>query len=292
MNNAPLTPEELEWAKQNAAVIRTAMASSVKDEAHHEAPEDAVQRATHFLTRSISRKIARVNAKEREVNDRIALYKRIAAGDSSEIDWVAEYLPEAEEALPKIAAHKSALEEKLASLRRDPERCFLPLGTVVRFAERTYVEDSLELGDRRKDYPVPGSVGVVTGLNLEDEYFLRVTMRREFTDGWENARHPGPEQPPTFYIDPDMVEVIGYGSLPDGSEYTGYGFVQTHESEDEDEEAEMILEADGFFWRLQDFGGTQGIECLGAYEDIAEMEWISGPVDQFRPLASRGPKPR
>lgn len=47
----------------------------------------------------------------------------------------------------------------------------------------------------------------------------------------------------------------------------------------------MVLEADGYFWRLHDFGGTQSIEVLQAYEDITEMSWLTGPLPQYLPQA-------
>ncbi len=289
MTDSKLTDEELEWAKQNAAVVRAAMSAVPKKPVSEEYPSDGIEKAVMLLTRSISKKLSKIERKENELIDRVARYRKIATSESPDSrvigeEWLADYLPEAEKEIRKFAAHRAALEAKLARLRDDPEGCFLPLGTVVRFAHLHPYEDSLELTDRRKDYPVAGSIGVVTRLNYRDECFLGVSMRRKFKNGWNDTFHPDSERTQTFIVDPEMLEVIGYATLPDGSEYRGYDFIETHEREndDDDRDPEMILEADGFFWRLHDFGGTQGIECLQAYDDIAEMSWIRGSIERFR----------
>jgi hypothetical protein len=282
-----LTAEELEWAKQNSDIVRAAMAAAPKNATTEEYPSEGIDKAAMLLTRSITKKLAKINAKETELEESIARYREIAASesaDSREIGegWLADNLPVAEKAGRKFAFHKAALEAKLVRLRDDPEGCFLPLGTIVRFARVQPYEDSLELTDRRKDYPIAGSVGVVTRLNYRDECFIGVSMRRKFKTGWNDTYHPNYENTPTYIVDPEMLEVLGYATLPDGSEHHGYDFIETHEREREGDDAEMVLEADGFFWRLHDFGGTQGIECLQAYDDISKMSWLRGAIEQFR----------
>jgi len=300
MPSNELTPEELEWAKRNAGAVRSAMAAS-GDRKSDDMPSDPVQKAAALLTRSITKKLGQIERKEGELAARIDRYRKLAACESPDIRanaerWLAEDLPRAEKEATLFEVHRKALEEKLSRLRDDPASCFLPIGTIVRFARSPSHRDSLGLTDHRKDYPVKGSVGVVTRLNYRDECFLGVTMRRDFKDGWGSVFLPDDDRMPTYIVDPEMLEVVGHATLPDGTEYKGYGFVETHEREDGfgGDDAEMILEADGFFWRLHDFGGTQGIECLQAYEDIAEMSWIKGPLPCFEPPSTGckgGPHP-
>jgi hypothetical protein len=52
-----------------------------------------------------------------------------------------------------------------------------------------------------------------------------------------------------------------------------------HGSIGDKQETEMVLEADGLFWRLHDFGGTQSVECLRSCKSLSEMPWITGPIE-------------
>ncbi len=111
-------------------------------------------------------------------------------------------------------------------------------------------------------------------------------MRREYKVGWgEDIYCPDEDRLATYRVDPEMLDVLGYAKLPDGSEYHGYGFIETHIRKQSrissGEDKEMILEADGFYWRFHDFGGSQGIECMQAFEDMSEMSWIKGPLPEF-----------
>jgi hypothetical protein len=103
---------------------------------------------------------------------------------------------------------------------------------------------------------------------------------------------------PTFLVDPEKVEVVAHGTLPDGSPCLSYGYVPTYRRNEEwarrypssDRETEMIIQADGFFWRLHDFGGTQGIECLQAFKGIEQMPWVGELIVADGPEAgSSGP---
>lgn len=104
---------------------------------------------------------------------------------------------------------------------------------------------------------------------------------------------------PTYFVDPEMLAVEEYGRLPDGTEYRGYGFHPTHLREPEKDGkpggVEMVLEAGGHFWRFHDFGGTQSIEALQAFDHMDEMSWIEGPLEHYtgsRQITSDGLKPR
>jgi hypothetical protein len=86
-----------------------------------------------------------------------------------------------------------------------------------------------------------------------------------------------------------MLEVEEYARLPDGNEFLGYGFHPTHlrtPENNENQGVEMVLEAREHFWRFHDFGGTQSIEALQAYENIDEMSWIEGPLEQYAKRAN------
>lgn len=187
--------------------------------------------------------------------------------------------------------HGDALRAKVARLRDDPLSMFLPLGTVVRFADDPSYPDSLSVGRRSMGggYPVAGSVGVVTRLNHDAEFPMAVSLRREFTTRSGDRFAPDYERFATYFVDPAGIEVVGPGLLPDGTPCESYGFVPTHERlDDEDEEGpEMVLLADGHHWRFHDFGGKQAIEALQAFDRMDEMPWVGDPVEAY--VAPAGP---
>ena len=291
-----LTPEELAWVTRNPEAVRTAMKAAKSGRETRVLPDDPVDRSVALLTASIAKQLRAIDRKAVEIRERIADYQEMARSVRPETASLGtarleEHREEYAETLMACERHVAALKGKIERMERDPESCFLPIGAIVRFVGVPSYSDSTSLTDTRKDYPVAGSVGVVSRLNGRNEYFLGVTMRREFSVGWKDTITPTYERMVTYTVDPDMLEVVGYANLPDGSEYHGYGYVETHEREDEDEERqEMVLEADGFFWRFHDFGGEQGMEVLQAYEDIAEMSWLGEPLPRFRQTVDTAPK--
>lgn len=288
-----LTQEERDWAMENPDAVREAMKAVRKNRAAEVLPDDPIERATHLLKDEIAKKLRGVQRAADDSRERIERYRSYAASDRPEVaemgkNWLESSLGEYETTIRNCEEHLAGLRRKLERLADDPESCFLPIGTVVKFIGLPEYRDSTALGDdSRLDYPVVGSVGVVSRLNGRDEHFLGVTMRREFKTGYRSVVSPTSDRTITYRADPEMFEILGYGTLPDGSEYRGYGYIQTHQ--DDEDEAEMVLEADGFFWRFHDFGGNQGMEVLDAYEDIAEMGWLGEPLPIFTQEKKKGP---
>jgi len=167
-------------------------------------------------------------------------------------------------------------------LETDPASMFLPIGTVVRFTDAPTYANSLGYSDVGKAYPVPGSIGVVTGLEHGAEWPINVSLRRPFKCGYGDQYEPDYDRVPTFRVDPDKVEVVEPGMLPGGRPCESYGYVATHARTEGsfvlDEKDEMIIEADGFFWRFAAFDDGR-LEAMQAYERIEEMTWVAGPLE-------------
>ncbi|MBY3433208.1 hypothetical protein HFN89_03300 [Rhizobium laguerreae] len=298
---AGYSQEELAWLEANRETVRAMMAASPKRMAAvRDEIADPVTRAAKGLTSTMKSNLHRIDAKAQEVIQTIEAYRgyiehdRLAAKEQSAsfLDYVATRGPDQ---LASLAAHKEALVGKIEALRNDPGSCFLPIGTVVSFVGVPTYADGLSLADDRKSYPVEGSVGVVTRIRQEGEYALGVSMRKPFQDGWNMYCEPEYDRMPTYKVDRNMLEVVGYGLLPNGDEYHGFGFQATYARRQPDlidgDTTEMVLEADGHFWRFHDFGGEQSIEALQAFDDLAEMSWLGEPLFEAKRTQPSGPKP-
>lgn len=189
-------------------------------------------------------------------------------------------LQETKAEISAIDARISQLQTKIGILQTTPEVAFLPLGTVVEFVG---TPDHPTIG-----YPKAGTIGVVTQLETNAEYFLGVSIARNFVDDAGNEFNPDSNSFPTYRADPGMLKVLSYGRLPGGEDCKHFGFVATHSREDK-KKHEMIVLADDRYWRLHNFA-DRGVEALQSYENFAEMTWLDRdtfdpeePEADFRP---------
>jgi hypothetical protein len=299
MAGQPLTVEEQAWANENAEAVRALMRKTSRPVAET-LPEDPLEAASISHLKSLQKLRTKLMSDMERKRSSLERYVKMVknAQNEGDLDFAETLLEEKtllEGEVAKFQQHLEALARKIEALQADPKTTFLPLGAVVRFVGIPKYENSLSLSDDRKSYPVAGSIGVVTGLNRKGEYPISVSMRNEFKDGWGCAVYPGCDRLPTYFVDPEMLSVEEYGRLPDGTEYRGYGFLPTHVREPEkgDEQGvEMVIEAGGHFWRFHDFGGTQSIEALQAFDRLDEMIWIEGPLEHYvsdSPISSPRP---
>lgn len=245
--------------------------------------KDSLAGAAEALVAHIENIRASISEKEKSAQERIQRYQRMhdrAAADGRHeeaaewIDTIEHYRGGLDS---RMQPHREALEAKLSRLREAPETMFLPLGTVVRFTEAETYPNCMDLSDGRgKRYPVAGSIGVVTRLSRDSEFPIAVSMRRPYKDGWNDEYLPDFDRMPTYFVDPDKIEVVGAGLLPDGSASEAYGFQATHRWVEDSGRSEMIVEADGFLWRFQPINGVT--ECGQAFEDMSELSWLGEPI--------------
>lgn len=288
-NIKPFTAEEQAWIKANSEQIlkfiqQQAVSAIEKDD------DEPIISAVTDLTASISQIIANISRKAHEDENTLKEYENMAASHDEGVSaygkkLLKEQKLQIEMSLERYKEHTQSLVRKRERLRDDPKSEFLPIGTIVRFEGVPNYVNSLQFIDDRQRYPVVGSIGVVTGLSHTGEYSLSVSMRKPFKDGYGDLYEPEYDRMPTYRVDRSMLSIIGYGKLPDGNDYLGYGFQATHTRKTpkfpDENRNEMILECDGHFWRFHDFGGTQSIEALHAYENLEEMPWIDGPREEY-----------
>lgn len=291
-SNTPLTPEEEAWARANAEKIRELMQAQTGVIVKDQKPSSPVESAAKDMITHIRKQLSKIENEIARKKKSLSLYERLEASDDEDTAaYARSEKSEIEEAIGKFNQHADALNRKLEVLEKRPIDAFLPIGTIVRFEGVPDYANSLSLSDSRKSYPIPGTIGVVTGLAHDSEYALAIGVRKEFKDGWNCTYVPNYDRFPVYKADRSMLTVVGYGKLPDGTDYEGYGFHPTHIRQKDKinpGRQEMVLECDGHFWRFHDFGGKQSIEAQQAYEDIEEMTWIVGPREEY--AGGSGPK--
>lgn len=296
MAGQPLTAEEQAWANENAEAVRALMKRKGK-QAPATLPDDPLEAATLSLSNSMRQLSYQITSDMERKRSSFERHARMVSdaetsGDAEFAEWLSKEKTLLEGEIAKFEQHLVALARKIEALKADPQTSFLPLGTVVRFIGVPDYENSLSLSDDRKSYPVAGSIGVVTRLNRKGEHPISVSMRNEYKTGWGDTVYPDYDRMPTYFVDPGMLAVEEYGRLPDGNEYLGYGFHPTHIRKPErngEQGVEMVLEAEGHFWRFHDFGGTQSVEALQAFDHMDEMSWIEGPLEQYASQATLKP---
>jgi hypothetical protein len=289
-----LSPEELEWVYNNIETVRAVMkGQSTPDDFSKNVPDPsplAVVKA--HLQGNLKKKLQKIEKSRADFQENMVRFKRYLNEGTPELKvYAEERIAElaSDDFELNAASHIEVLQLKLELLDVDPAQVFLPIGTIVRIIGVPEYRDVTRLSDDRNNYPVVGSIGVVVSLHGSNDMPIGVAFRDEYKDGWGTTNYPDYDRVPTYRVEREMLEVVGYSLLPDGTEYKGYGYEQTHyrnEKFGRDDKFEMILEGAGYFWRLHDFGGTQGIELLQAQDSMEEYSWIEGPIEKYRGGAS------
>lgn len=284
MAELELSAEEIAWIAENRETIRNLMsASPTRRKAIRDELADPLERAARGLASSIRSRLQEIEVSVKETQSRLQFGRELIEQNREEgkapramdVEYVENRGPAS---LAALLARKSHLERKLRLLGKHREAVFLPLGTVVRFVGVEAHGERTGLGEDALSYPVDGSVGVVTRIAQKGQHGLSVSMRRPFKDGWGTEFEPQDDVLPTFKVDREMLAVVSYARLPNGEEYHGYGFVPTYAPKSETDDPEMILDADGHYWRFHDYGGEQSVEALQAFESLDEMPWIGEPT--------------
>jgi hypothetical protein len=275
--------KQLERALARIADLNTELGREPSSDPVLALHNDPVRVAASQLENQMRKRLREVGGKLRQANENLAHAKTFLDRDDANLKAYGEdQIAELNEKLQRFNGHKAALMKKLEVLESDPKSLFLPLGTVVRFTGNMGYETCDDFQPMRGAYPVDGTPGVVVRLNSDSEWPITVAWRRKFKDTHGDVWTPSDDRFITHHFDLASLEVVEPGYLPNGDEMESFGYVATHHREPNsinERETEMVIEADGFFWRFIEYGNPKVLEAGSAHKDIAEMSWILDPID-------------
>lgn len=276
--------KQLERALKRIEELNMELGRDPAEDAVIIAHTDPVLVAASQLENTISEVLREVGHRESTASKNKKNAERLASRQENDdlADIYVRQHADAEETLRVCGIHREALEDKLETLARDPQSMFLPLGTIVRLTGELGYETSDGSHRIRGAYPADDTTGVVIRLNSESEWPIAVAFRKNFVDCHGDEWRPSDHRFHTHHFDISSLEVVGHGLLPNGEAYSGYGYVATHYADSDDSEerdTEMVLEADGFYWRFTEYGNPKVLEATSAYEDIGQLDFMEDPIE-------------
>ncbi len=197
-----------------------------------------------------------------------------------------EVVPIYEDAVRKGEAKLARATRNLQLLEEDQGSVFLPLGTPVMIREIPPAQNGYPV-------PVPGTIAVVVGYDLGRDGPNTVALPVDGRDTGGRILRFDEESPVRYSMSADELEPIGPALLPGDVVNEAPGYRATHvrfdeDGEEEDRRTEMLIQAEGRFWRIAEINGVA--ECLGAYPDEASLSWLR-PIPGEPDLAGDAPAP-
>jgi hypothetical protein len=274
---------ELQLALDRIAVLNRELGRDPAGDPLYFRLTDPVQLAAAKLTMTVKKSIRAAEAYPRDAKASAELYAQLATRElpdekarAASTQVAARHAKEYEEKQVKATAHLTALHRKLSILQTDPERMFLPLGAHVRITGDGRYQSTVD--DIRSGVFAVGTEGVVVRLNSDAEYGVAVAVVAPFVTERGDRLNASETRPHVVSFDPEQLEIIAFGRLPDGSASQSFGFTATHISDDGDEE--MVIESNGRFWQFEEDASERGrLEASGAYESLDDID------DTLRPLS-------
>jgi hypothetical protein len=283
-----LDAAELAWAMNNPEIIREVMSRHVGNVLSTDIEQgSAINWHASKMRAALANRIAEVEANKERVASLQQSYQNAANSQfetvsTAALQWADEDLVDAQEHMDALEEHLQALRAKSELATKSPEICFLPLGTVVTIKRPPAYRDSRSSSDERQCFPANGTVGVVTKICVNGEFFLGVSVTGSYITQKGEEVQINEAKFHTFRCDPDMLTVIGYSTLPDRTLFKGYDFQPTHNTARGEMTTVMLLEYDGVYWRYRDFGGAGGTEAIEVFTDISDCVWIGKPLMDLR----------
>lgn len=275
--------KELQLALDRIAELNRELGRDPSMDALHFRLSDPVQLAAARLIRVVKNSIRDAENYPRDAKTSadlsVRLLSKIPEGEdrSYEIEAVARTAKEYEEKRAKADAHLAVLQRKLALLQAEPQSVFLPLGTHVRVNGKGQYPTT---GDPyRSAIFAAGTEGVVARLNSDSEYGIAVAVVGPYLTEGGDEMNASDTRPHVVHFDREQLDVIAYGSLPDGSPSEAFGYTPTHEMDDDEMTEEMVILSNGLYWWFQKTELERGrVEMTCAYESLEDMPGTLRPL--------------
>jgi hypothetical protein len=181
-----------------------------------------------------------------------------------------------------VQSHIDGLESKLENLKSGAAEMFLPLGAIVRFKQPC----CHALSSDNVDLPAVGTIGVVTELNRKGDFAVKVAVFENYRTESNMSYLAANRAFESFDVDADMLEVVEYAKLPDGTEFRGYGYLPTyaHAQSSDPKDGHMVLAAaDRYFSfgiKTDEYGREQGVEIVAIDDSLWGCSWLGEPISQ------------
>lgn len=280
MNTEPLNDEEIEFLKANPAFARYAISLALKDAETpvYRGGGDPIDVASFHLSASMAKRLGYLKKTLMDLQHPyvgsaepmvpIAFLERASKRRQARIDVV--------------QSHIDGLEHKLANLQSGASEMFLPLGAVVVFQHPC----CHALSSDNVDLPAAGTIGVVTELNRKGDFAVKVAVFENYKTESQMSYLAANRAFESFDVDADMLEVVEYAKLPDGTEFKGYGFSPTYADaqSSEPKDGHMVLAAvDRYFSfgiKTDEYGREHGVEIVSIDDSLWGCSWLGEPISQ------------
>ncbi|WP_315920956.1 hypothetical protein [Mesorhizobium sp. SP-1A] len=280
MSIEPLTDQEIEFLKANPVFARHAIAIAVQaaETPVYRGSGDPMDVASFHLSNSMAKRLGYL--KKRLVD----LHSSHAESGGS----VATVTPALRERAAKrrqerinvVQSHIAGLERKLANLQAGATEMFLPLGAIVRFKRPC----SHALALDNVDMPAEGTIGVVTELKRQGDFAVGVAIFDNYTTENGVSCLAGDRSFESFAVDADMLDVVEYAKLPDGSEFKGFGYLPTYaDAQSSDlKDGHMVLATAGRYFsfgiKTDEYGREHGVEIVSIDDSLWGSKWLGDPI--------------
>lgn len=280
MNVKPLTDEEIEFLKANPVFARHAIAIAVQaaETPVYRGSGEPVDVASFHLSQSISK---RLNFLKKTINELQTLQERLSPSESK---FPPAFIEKAQrrrlERIAVVESHIEVLKNKVDALSTSSEEMFLPLGAIVRFKHPM----SRGLYTGNVDLPMWGTLGVVTDLKRNGEFAVGVAIFDNYTTENGVSCLAGDRSFESFAVDADMLDVVEYAKLPDGSEFKGFGYLPTYadaQSSDVKDGHMVLAAADRYFSfgiKTDEYGREHGVEIVSIDDSLWGCNWLGDPI--------------
>lgn len=285
MSARPLSDEEIELLKANPDVARFAIgvATRAAEKPVYKGDGDPVEEASFYLEKSIEKQLISLGRNLAQLIDIQA--KETRSDYSPNIHSSKEFFEKGKERrqtrIDELKDKVHGLKLKLTKMRDGLENPYLPLGTIVAFNGKEGYPGAYS----NVDLPATGVKGVVVGLNRNGEFPVSVMIIENYMSqsGVSILVDPRSTQE-IFSVDTVSLDVIDYAKLPDGSDFTGFGYFPTymHAGSSDVEDGCMVLKVFDryldFVINVDEYGHSHGVVVASIDDTLWGRNWLGDPI--------------
>lgn len=169
-------------------------------------------------------------------------------------------------------ARVASTEALIARAKEDPASLFLPVGALVRMKVPSRPET---WRGGREAPPRAGTPGVVVGPAFQDSEWSTKVAFLDFEDDRGGRWSADADNPRTFFLDADDVEVVAFGRFLDGEACRSVDFVQTHARPEDGDAKAMVVVANGIHWVVEPLGEGRDLWLhVQGWDSVDDLDYL------------------